>query len=82
MKTFGQEGAGLFPSPTAIQTAGRRQYGVEVVVEVQAVAERFYAISVERRIRHPAVAAICAGAGARIFQRDQAKPRRVGLVDR
>ena len=70
MKTFGQDGVGLFPSPTAIRTAVRRQYGVESIGEVCEVTERLYAISVERRIRHPAVAAICDGARAGVFQRD------------
>lgn len=70
MKTFGQDGVGLFPSPTAIGAAVHRQYEVEALGEVPEVVERFYAISVERRIRHPAVAAICAGARARVFQRD------------
>jgi LysR family transcriptional regulator, transcriptional activator of nhaA len=68
MKTFGQDGVGLFPSPTVIRSAVRRQYDVEVVGEVSEVIERFYAISVERRIRHPAVAAICATARSRVFQ--------------
>lgn len=62
MKTFGQDGVGLFPAPTAISAAVRQQYEVESLGEVREVSERFYAISVERRIRHPAVVAICAGA--------------------
>jgi LysR family transcriptional activator of nhaA len=31
------------------------------------VVERFYAISVERRIKHPAVAAVCEAAREQLF---------------
>jgi LysR family transcriptional activator of nhaA len=55
---FGQTGLGVFPAPLAIAPDVKRQYGVELVGKVPEHRERFYAISVERRLRHPAVVAI------------------------
>lgn len=58
MKVFGQAGVGIFVAPTAIADEIKEHYGVESVGETDAVREQFFAISVERRITHPAVAAI------------------------
>ncbi len=58
MKVFGQAGAGVFMVPTAIAAEVARQYAVQVVGNTGDVREQFYAISVERRISHPAVAAV------------------------
>jgi LysR family transcriptional activator of nhaA len=58
MKVFGQAGAGVFMVPTAIASEVAKQYGVQIVGKTEDVREHFYAISVERRISHPAVAAI------------------------
>jgi LysR family transcriptional activator of nhaA len=67
LKTFGREGVGLFPAPLAIQKEIERQYGVRLIGEVPNVKERFYAISVERRLRHPAVIAISTAAKQDLF---------------
>ena len=67
LKVFGQAGVGLFAAPTAVEREVRRQYGVRVVGRVEAIRERFYAISAERRIRHPAVLAISRSARKEIF---------------
>jgi LysR family transcriptional activator of nhaA len=45
-----------------------RQYEVQPIGATDDVSERFYAISVERRIRHPAVAAICEAARSELFR--------------
>lgn len=58
LKVFGQAGQGLFVAPTAITGEVCRQYGVQLVGSLEQVKERFYAISVERRLKHPAVVAI------------------------
>jgi LysR family transcriptional regulator, transcriptional activator of nhaA len=58
MKAFGQAGAGVFIAPTAIADEVEKHYGVEVVGQTNDVREKFYAISVERKIVHPAVALI------------------------
>jgi LysR family transcriptional activator of nhaA len=62
LKTFGQAGAGLFAVPTAIEPEVMHQYGVTVVGRLDDIRERYYAISVERRLKHPAVIAISAAA--------------------
>jgi LysR family transcriptional activator of nhaA len=67
LKTFGREGVGLFPAPLAIRKEIERQYGVRLIGEVPNVKERFYAISVERRLRHPAVIAISTAAKQDLF---------------
>ena len=67
LKVFGQAGVGLFAAPTAVEREVRRQYGVRVVGRVDAIRESFYAISAERRIRHPAVLAISSSARRELF---------------
>ncbi len=58
MKAFGQAGTGVFPAPTVIEAAVKRQSGARVLGRTEDVRERFYAVSVERRLKHPAVVAI------------------------
>jgi LysR family transcriptional activator of nhaA len=58
MKVFGQAGSGIFVAPTAIAQEVTKQYGVQIIGSTNEVREQFYAISVERKISHPAVVAI------------------------
>ena len=58
LKAFGQTGDGVFAAPVVTEEDVRRQYNVKVVGHADAVREKFYAISVERIIKHPAVVAI------------------------
>jgi len=58
MKAFGQEGAGIFIAPSAIEAEVEWQYQVMAIGRTEEVREEFYAISVERKISHSAVAAI------------------------
>jgi LysR family transcriptional activator of nhaA len=58
MKAFGREGRGVFISPSVVEQQICEQYGVEVIGRSSDLVEHFYAISVERRITHPGVAAI------------------------
>lgn len=58
MKAFGRTGTGVFIAPTPIAEEVKKQYGVVSIGETNKVREQFYAISVERKISHPAVAAI------------------------
>lgn len=67
LKVFGERGAGLFPAPTAIANEIQKQYGVRAIGEVEEVQERFYAVSMERRVKHPAVVAITKLARQRLF---------------
>ena len=68
MKAFGQAGVGLFIGSAAIEAEICSQFDVQVVGRINDVAERFYAISVERKLKHPAVLAISHAARNRIFQ--------------
>ncbi|MDA1162183.1 MAG: transcriptional activator NhaR [Planctomycetota bacterium] len=68
MKVFGQGGIGLFPAPSVIEREVSEQYSVKVVGRTDAVRERFYALSVERRLRHPAVVAVCDEARRELFE--------------
>ena len=58
MKVFGQHGTGIFAAPAVVESEIRKMHGVHVVGRSDEVREEFYAITVERRITHPAVAAI------------------------
>ncbi|MEE8410111.1 MAG: transcriptional activator NhaR [Myxococcota bacterium] len=67
LETFGQAGAGLFPVPSIIEEEAGRQYRAKPVGRADGVVERFFAISVERKVEHPAVAAICTAARTELF---------------
>ncbi len=71
MKVFGQSGAGLFPAPSAIADQVTSQYGVRRVGTLDGVRERFYAISVERRLKNPAVVAISEAARSDLFGEEE-----------
>jgi LysR family transcriptional activator of nhaA len=58
LKVFGQAGTGIFPAPSALVKEIERQYDVIEIGQTDRVKERFYAISVERRLTNPAVIAI------------------------
>ena len=55
---FGRAGAGLLAVPSAIEAEVRSQYGLRLVGRLDAVRQRFYAITVERKLRNPATIAI------------------------
>lgn len=67
MKAFGQEGAGIFIAPSAIEAQVERQYQVTSIGRTEEVMEYFYAISIERRITHPVVSAVMAAARETLF---------------
>ncbi len=73
MKAFGQAGAGVFIAPTPIASEVEEKYGVVDIGQTDEVREQFYAISVERKISHPAVAAITETAREWLF-RDKPQP--------
>lgn len=67
LKVFGQAGEGIFMAPTVIEKEVELQYQVKVIGRTKKIRERFYAISVERIIKHPAVAAISEAAQQKLF---------------
>ncbi|MGB5397579.1 MAG: transcriptional activator NhaR [Gammaproteobacteria bacterium] len=67
MKAFGEANAGIFTSPTAVEDDVIAKYGVRVIGRTDDIKERFYAISAERHIKHPAVSAITESARNDLF---------------
>lgn len=67
MKAFGARGFGVFAVPRVLEDEVRAQYDVQVVGRADDVREVFYAITVERRLRHPAVVAVAETARDAIF---------------
>jgi len=66
-KVVGEAGFGVFAAPGVVEKEVLQRYRVELVGRVEAVRQRFFAISVERKIRHPAVLAISHAARKHIF---------------
>ena len=66
-KAFAQAGAGLVAVPEIIGEAVTRQYGLRRIGALDDVRERFYAISVDRKLKHPAVVAISEAARETVF---------------
>ena len=67
MKVFGQHGAGVFMGPTVLEQEIEKQYGVKTVGRTSEIVDEFFAISVERRVRHPCVIAITEEARDKLF---------------
>ncbi len=66
-QVLGEAGLGVFAAPDVVAKEIQKRYGVSVVGHSQEIRQRYYAISVERKIRHPAVAAICEVARKEVF---------------
>lgn len=58
LKLFGGGGAGVFAAPTSVEADVARAFGVRIIGRIDEIRERFYAISAERRLTNPAVAAL------------------------
>ena len=67
MKAFGEAATGIFTSPTAVEEDVLDKYAVTVIGRSEEVKERFYAISAERKIKHPAISAITEAARHDLF---------------
>ena len=67
MNAFGREGRGVFTAPAVLEAETTAQFGVEVIGRSAELVEEFFAISVERRITHPCVAAITRAARGALF---------------
>mgnify|MGYP001255166477 CR=1 FL=1 len=65
MSAFGQAGSGIFPVPLTVSQEVIQQYDVIEVGQTLEIRERFFAISVERRLSHPAVVAVSEAARLR-----------------
>jgi LysR family transcriptional activator of nhaA len=67
LHVFGRKGMGAFPVFRILEKELKRQYGLEHIGLAKGVKGRFYAISVEKKVRHPAVAAIYETARRSLF---------------
>jgi LysR family transcriptional activator of nhaA len=67
-KAFGRQGLGVFAGPSVLADEIEKQYGVVRLGTAPTLLEEFYAISIERRITHPAVAAITHAARRELFK--------------
>jgi len=67
MTAFGREGRGVFMAPTVLEAETVAQFGVEVIGRSRELVEEFFAVSIERRITHPCVAAITHAARGQLF---------------
>ena len=66
-KAFGRQGFGVFAGPAILAPEIEAQYQVVQLGTTHELMEEFYAISIERRISNPAVAAITAAARRELF---------------
>jgi LysR family transcriptional activator of nhaA len=67
MTVLGADGLGVFPSPAVLAEALRTEHGVVELGRAGPVRERFYALTVQRRVSHPGVVALTDGARAQLF---------------
>ena len=67
LATFGQAGAGVFAAPSAIEKEVTDLYKVAAIGRIESITERFYAITVERKLKHPAVVTISEAARETLF---------------
>ncbi len=68
LKAFGEAGAGVFPAPVPITAEVERMYHVRCVGVADSVTEKYFAISPERKIKHPAVVSITQAARQTLFE--------------
>jgi len=67
LKVMGQKGLGFFAAPSVVGIEVARQYHVRELGRLDGAVEKFYAVSMDRRIKHPAVQAIVENAKKGVF---------------
>ncbi len=75
MKAFGEAGAGIFPTPAASVADVTAHYQVVRLGETEDIRERFFLISAERRLTHPAARAVSEHARRGLFAPGNKAPR-------
>lgn len=75
MKVFGREGAGVFTGPAVIADQICREYGVKSIGTTRSIRESFYAITIERKVKHPAIVKITRNARQNLFGTTQPSPQ-------
>jgi len=66
-KVLVAEGYGVYACPSVMAGDARRRYGLRTVGTIPSLKNRFYAISVDQRLRHPGAVAICENAKSEYF---------------
>lgn len=66
LHVFGRRGVGLFFTPAVVAAEVQKPGGMHIVGRLSKVTERFYAISLDRKLKHPAVLAISEAAKTRL----------------
>jgi LysR family transcriptional activator of nhaA len=67
LKAFGEAGTGIFPAPLAIREEVQSMYHARCIGTADSVKETHYAISPERKLKHPAVLTITEQARTALF---------------
>lgn len=67
LMTLGEAGIGLFAAPSVVEQEVTRQHGARLIGRIEKIREHFYALSIDRKLKHPAVVAICDRARAEVF---------------
>ncbi len=76
LRTFAEEGFGAFAAPSVLDREMTSKYGFAEFGHTDAVRGRFYAVSVERKLKHPAVVAISEAGRRNLFARSWRPPQR------
>jgi LysR family transcriptional activator of nhaA len=69
MQVFALEAQGFFPLPSVAVESAVKRYGFQVIAELDAIQSEFFAITGERKLRHPATMAVTQNAQLRLFVR-------------
>ena len=67
LRVFAEQGFGIFAAPSVIEEQ-LRAYRFQNIGKTNQIAVRFYALSLERQLQHPAVVAICDAARRAVFR--------------
>jgi LysR family transcriptional activator of nhaA len=67
MKAFGEAKLGLFPAPSVIAEEVEYMYHSVEIGQVEGIKEQYYAITPERKLRHPAILKITNAARSDLF---------------
>jgi LysR family transcriptional activator of nhaA len=66
-EVFAQAGAGIVAIPSILERETQQQHHLRLLGRVESIREQFFAISVERKLKHPAVVAISEAARNKVF---------------
>ncbi|MGA8260536.1 MAG: transcriptional activator NhaR [Arenicellales bacterium] len=67
LRVFGEAGRGIFPAPSAIASEVSGRYNTRSIGEIGDVTDQYFAISPDRKLKHPVVRAIIENARSRLF---------------